>query len=71
MPLNLPKACIASEILAFGYPVNKKEPLKKKKKLAKCYIQVDLCNHILAMEDYSGINMPIARKNNFCRKSML
>lgn len=29
--LNLPKACIASEILAFGYPTNKKEPLKKKK----------------------------------------
>lgn len=31
MLLNLPKACIASEILAFGYPTNKKEPLKKKK----------------------------------------
>lgn len=31
MLLNLPKACIASEILAFGYPANKKEPLKKKK----------------------------------------
>lgn len=29
--LNLPKACIASEIIAFGYPANKKEPLKKKK----------------------------------------
>jgi len=29
--LNLPKECIASEILAFGYPSNKKEPLKKKK----------------------------------------
>jgi nitroreductase len=31
MLLNLPKGCIASEILAFGYPANKKEPLKKKK----------------------------------------
>lgn len=31
MLLNLPKAYIASEILAFGYPANKKEPLKKKK----------------------------------------
>jgi nitroreductase len=29
--LKLPKACIASEILAFGYPTSKKEPLKKKK----------------------------------------
>lgn len=29
--LNLPKACIASEILAFGYPAEKKEPLNKKK----------------------------------------
>jgi len=31
MLLNLPKSCIASEILAFGYPTNKKDPLKKKK----------------------------------------
>ncbi len=31
MLLNLPKGCIASEILVFGYPTNKKEPLKKKK----------------------------------------
>lgn len=31
MLLNLPKECIASEILAFGYAANKKEPLKKKK----------------------------------------
>lgn len=31
MLLNLPKACIASEVLAFGYPTNKKEPIKKKK----------------------------------------
>lgn len=30
MLLNLPTACIASEILAFGYPTNKKEPVKKK-----------------------------------------
>ena len=28
--LNLPKACIASEILAFGYAADKKEPLNKK-----------------------------------------
>lgn len=28
--LNLPKSCIASEILVFGYPVEKKEPLIKK-----------------------------------------
>lgn len=28
--LNLPKACIASEIIAFGYPANKREPLRKK-----------------------------------------
>lgn len=28
--LNLPKDCFASEILAFGYPTNKKEPLRKK-----------------------------------------
>jgi len=28
--LNLPKSCIPSEILTFGYPVKKKEPLTKK-----------------------------------------
>lgn len=28
--LNLPKSCIASEILAFGYPSKNKEPLAKK-----------------------------------------
>lgn len=29
--LRLPKACIASEILAFGYPAKKKDPVKKKR----------------------------------------
>jgi nitroreductase len=28
--LNLPKSCMASEILVFGYPTKKKEPLTKK-----------------------------------------
>jgi nitroreductase len=28
--LDLPKACIASEIIAFGYPTVKKDPLRKK-----------------------------------------
>jgi nitroreductase len=30
--LRLPKGLIASEFIAFGYPVNKKEPLRKKSK---------------------------------------
>ena len=28
--LNLPKSCMASEILVFGYPTKKQEPLSKK-----------------------------------------
>jgi len=28
--LNLPKSCMASEILVFGYPTKKKEPITKK-----------------------------------------